>query len=724
MTVYVQHSKNKFISFLAEMADTVKTLTPMMEKLVGPNLLRSDIPVLGGRTPVDSTENVDATTLTEDVEEPGSQNTQVASGKECQNIDQCSLQQPAQLKALTTNCRRPLFNAAKRKLSYEHLHEIPTSRICDNLTEPSQINDDWSSQKQQCSTDEQSETSSVISKGSCDEMESVKASRQIQSSPNFSLSCKAPSCVKSISPLTKAFKSFHMQGSHSTALELQQSSYSLSATASNSPPVMIPSFSVPCLLSPHPMPQTFILDTPPLQSRISKSPSLVSASQELLACSVGSNSERNSDVSQYISTRVQMGQQSSGMGATISYNNAVYTIPTASNTNCSFSMTSDITSPNPACSESQSAYGKSSSNMTLESMLRGHRKSAGGLRSPNINVNSQSSYSVGTQLKQVLMQGSSQQCMQQQTQPSLRCPRTIHCNNCGHKIDLKTYLQSQQKTGNSEALAPAHKSIPTKSSITNAGLTAFDLETICDTGYIDSTSTIGKQQCRRGNHLMFCCITNGDYEISSSFDKLPSSTRGGITKSYFPHSDELTRSFAPILSDTVDESTLAECWGKLDTLDVDEMLQLLEATSDMRYCSNPSTCKGVASSKLYGQTPTGKETTLKSVRLAKHIFTEEYTPCRELHSSSGKTSQSGKSGGKSRGKSTGCPNVNCRNGTGKSGSSNSDGEVVQCEESNGGRILRSRARQSTSRICKKRSRKKQSKKTSYNNKNNKQKAIA
>ena len=465
------------------------------------------------------------------------------------------------------------------------------------------------------------------------------------------------------------------------------------------------------------MPQTFVLDTPPLHNLLSKSPSLVTCQPSLAGTNVGASLERNGDVPQHASSRALMHQPSSSgmhnvMGTT---SNVVHATPTTGNTKYSHSMMiSDATSPSPAgCSKSD--CGKSSDNVTLESMLRGHKHSADGMssRGPNGHVRSQPSHSSGGQLKQALLQGSSPQSgMQQQTPSSFRCPRLIHCSNCGHKIDLKTYIEcSQQKT---KIMPPAHRSI--KSNVSNAGLTVFDLEVICDTGHIDQTlsaSTAGEQQEKQGSNTIksSSCYNKPRYHCTST------------AKPCFPHSDELTRSFAPLLSDNVSDCIeVAEGWGKFDTLDVDEMLQLLETTPEIRYCSSRNLRTEIADSKGYGKHQMNNEATLESLKPANHIVTEGHDLCYELHSSSGKTSQSGNFIRKAIGKLTRYhnPTTDCSNDSEKSESSNSDGEVVlSCED--GGRVLRSRAKQPSSRICKKRPRKKQIKKTG---KKDKQKTTA
>ena len=653
--------------------------------------------------------------------------TAVADGGVYQDIDQCSLlQQAAQLnRAPVIDRKKSTQLSAKRRLSYaEYSHEIPTLKPCshgDNVAESKETKDDLA---HRTNWDEQADCDTISSNGS----ESIKASNQMQSSPNIT-PCKeitSLNSLKTVSPLTKAFKSplaFHMQGSQ-PSLDLQQPSHALS-TATASPPVMIPSFSVPCLLSPsphmHPMPQTFVLDTPPLHNLLSKSPSLVSYQTSLAGTNVGASLERNGDVPQHVSTRALMRQPSSSgmhnniMGTT---RNVVHAIPTTGNTNYSHSMMiSDATSPSPA-GYSKSGCGKSSDNVTLESMLRGHKHSADGMssRGPNGHVRSQPSHSSGGQLKQALLQGSALQSgMQQQTPSSFRCPRLIHCSNCGHKIDLKTYIgHSQQKT---KVIPPAHRSI--KSNVSNAGLTVFDLEVICDTGHIDQTlsaSTTGEQQEKQGSNTI---------KSSSCFDK-PQYHCTGTAKPCFPHSDELTRSFAPLLSDYVSDCIeVAEGWGKLDTLDVDEMLQLLETTPEIRYCSSRNPRIEIADSKGYGKPQMNNEATLELLKPANHIVTQGHDLCYELHSSSGKTSQSGNFIRKAIGKLTRYhnPTTDCTNDSEKSESSNSDGEVVlSCED--GGRVLRSRAKQPSSRISKKRPRKKQIKKAGCNKKKDKQKTTA
>ena len=701
---------------MAATQPAVKTSTPMIEKPdINPSTEKTSEVVPA--TSTDSTEKSGSYSTTvnlpQDTKKPA-----VADGGVYQDVDQCSLLQQAQLsRASVLDRKKSTQLSAKRRLSYvEYLHEIPTPLLCshgDNMAESKVTNDDSAHRTQ---WNEQAECDTVASNGT----DSIKASNQMQSPLNVTPHKEIIS-LKAVSPLTKAFKSplaFHMQVSQ-PSLELQQPSHALS-TATASPPVMIPSFSVPCLLSPHmhPMPQTFILDTPPLHNQISKSPSLVSCRTSLAGTNVGSSLERNGNVPQYASIRTLMSQSSSPgmhnniMGTTKGYSNVVYTTPTTGNTNYSHSMISDATLSSPA-GYSKSGCGKSSDNVTLESMLRGHKQSADGVssRGTNGNVRSQPSHSSGGQLKQALLQGSPLQCsMQQQTPSSFRCPRLIHCSNCGHRIDLKTYIgHSEQKT---EVVPPAHRSMIIKSNVSNAGLTVFDLEMICDTGHIDQTlsaSTAGEQQEKQGRNTM---------KSSSRFDK-PQYHCTGTTKPCFPHSDELTRSFAPILSDCIsdytEESTLAEGWGKLDTLDVDEMLQLLETTPEIRYCyssRNPRT--EIADSKVYGKSQSNKEETLKP---ANHIVTESHDPRYELHSSSGKTSQSGNFIRKAIGTLMRYhdPTTDCSNDSEKSESSNSDGEVVlSCED--GGRVLRSRAKQPSSRICKKRPRKKQIKKASCNKK--------
>ena len=209
------------------------------------------------------------------------------------------------------------------------------------------------------------------------------------------------------------------------------------------------------------------------------------------------------------------------------------------------------------------------------------------------------------------------------------------------------------------------------------------------------------------------------------------STDNTSTEHCFPHSDELTQSFAPVLSDCVSEhaeetTTLTQGWGKLDTLDVDEMLQLLETTPETWYRSGRNSYTVVANSKVCGKPKTNNEALVESVQPANHIFTEDFDPRYELHSSSGKTANSGKSG-KTIGKLTRYhnPTTDCSNESEKSENSNSEGEVVQCkDEPDRGRVLRSCAKQPTSRICKRRSRKKQIKKTSHSKKKDNQRITA
>lgn len=669
---------------------------------------------------------------------------------------------PPQHHIVHANLRRPLLNA-KRKLSFHQLPEIPpiTSTSCDNVlqsevTESNRTSDDSPGHKQdEHSTNRWSEP--FVETGS------VKTSCHIQSSP---------ASLKAISPLTNnTFKAFHIHRPQAV-LEVQQSH---SKSTPSPTPIVIPSLSmsVPCLVSSYPVPQPlncrvskshsqmstqklpFSLELPP-QGRVSNwSPSQISSQEPQLLnsepppqCRVpksfslmsseepsfksDSNSVRNSD-----HPHRHRSQPSSSMGVATctSHNSVVYTTSTSSNSCCTSSV-----------SQSKSGHGSSTSSVVKSNEVSSGSKS---------NMRSQQSYSRGdTRLKQVLLQGSSQQ---QSSQPPFRCPRRIHCDNCGHKIDLKTYLKNLQlprgEKSSTMTSHPAGKSLPVKLSVTDAGLTVLNLETICDTGCIDhslSVSTEGDQRsCQRPQHqgsnagrLRF--DTNHCSSITTELDKsavrsssfsdlrsmrhLSNSSQYAVIEPHFPHSDELTQSFAPISSDThhicKQMSTLAECWEKLDSLDVDEMLQLVEATSDIRYCSKSSSnsVKVVANGQSFVGDGGNKETLLESLQPANHIITETVNcaPCptqHKLHTSSGKTLQA-KQSSKNVHSASKLAAETITNSINESDGAHSDGSV--CSEEPCSRKSQCGHKKQTSRICKKRRRKKVLKRTNKIKKNNKQ----
>lgn len=554
----------------------------------------------------------------------------------------------AQVK-VPTQFMRPLLTA-KRKLSFNQLPKSPSASygLCQDVTESEPADTRLiGDQGKQISTNEHSDSTILRSDS---EMESVKRSSHIQVQSSYlPSSSKTVASAMAVSPLTKAFRAFHMHQSQ-PSLEMHHP-YSLS-TSSHPQPVLIPSFSFPCLLTPHPIAQPFTLEPPPL-GKVSKPPIAVT-SQEYPFLSITSNSTRNSDLAVQQSG-VQMRQLSSSVRvSTCSKSNTVYTTPTSSRTCSTSSTTSHLTPP---------SHTKSSS--LTGSVAKWHKHLSSGTRAMKSNMkNNQSS----SNLKQVLMQPCP---LQQKAETSFHCPSRIHCDNCGHEINLKTYLQNLQMQRNRKTFSNATSSIPiqdnkttvpAKPSVPEAGSTVFDLEAVCDVGSIHpnlSLSFAGERQRQQGEALigqtcgrqsfgptprMISGIAtlldkDGLYNLKSTNNKsmlsktlhtvLSDVERCSIVSSYFPHSDEFTKSFVPVFSGAGSaqgqEDYLAECWSKLDSLDVDELLQLVEATSDLRYCSvpNQNICYGEAGTQSLREDENRTGQQVESFQTANHILTKD-----------------------------------------------------------------------------------------------------
>lgn len=540
----------------------------------------------------------------------------------------------AQVKVPTQFSIRPLLTA-KRKLSFEQLPKSPgaSSRLCRDVTK-SEVSDasliDYPSDQ---GSNEHSDFGNLHSDG---EPESVKRSSHIQVQSSYpSSGSKAISSAMAVSPLTKSFKAFHMHQSQSS-LEMHHP-YSLSSS-SHSQSVLIPSLSFPCLLTPHPITQPLTLEPPPL-GKVTKPPNAV-MSQGSSIWSATSKYTGNSDLTVQ-RTGVQLRQPSSSVRvSTCSQSNTVYTTPTSSHTCCTSSTVSDLTPP--SCAKSNSLTG---------SVARLHKQLSSGMRAMKSNVKSHQSSST---LKQVLLQPSPRQ---EKSETLFHCPSKIHCNNCGHKIELKTYLQKlEAQRGSNDSNSTQHRksAMPAKSSsVSDAGSTVFDLEAVCDRGSINpsmSSSLVGERQGEQGEVFTGknCGSNIGTLLDKDAYFNLRSITDNNsmhskthhtafsnvewcpIVSSHFPHSDELTKSFTPVFSEAESaqrqEEALTECWLKLDCLDVDELLELVEATSDLRYCSeaNQIICKSKANEHEYPLREDENETDQQeeSVQTVNHIVSE------------------------------------------------------------------------------------------------------
>lgn len=661
--------------------------------------------------------------------------------------------------SMPTEFKRP-FLSAKRRLSFCGKSPATPSTLCNIMadSDTNSLSGYSPDQTQEVCTDEVSESSSVAPRTNNDG-DSVKRGDHILSSISYSPSgSRTLASAMAVSPLTKSLRAFHMHQSY-PSLEIQHS-YPLSRS-SPSPPVLIPSFSFPCLLSPHPIAQPFTLEpapqgkvhvststtvvsSQPPNGKLSKSSSVVSLKESSTCSYPNSSDERVPSCQPYVST---------SMITSTHQSNVVYTTPASSRTCCNSSTVSNMTSL--AVLHSKSVHGNST-----KRVVNLHRHLSNGVRAVNSNLKSNQPPSKGTHLKQVLMQWSPRQHTQQRTEPPFRCPRNIHCNNCGHKIDLKTFMQNLQMpkgmdstAGNAATVPTAGKpTVPSKVNVSDAGLTVFDLEAICDTGHIDpsySSSNIGDQQGQQFQDLlgaqdsrrslptaqqMFSGATaKSNKDIDDSIvrpAKTPSEFRfsthpTAVAKptdashcshfwNYFPHSDELTRSFAPIFSENMksemEESTVAESLAKLDSIDIDELLQLVEAASDIRYCSINSLIahKGEGSEVVL----TANQNVEESVQPAYHIIPDSvnllHADESSVHSLEGKSSTVEETVGAMTNNDREVNN-DCLSDCGK-GDCGEGG--VKFKEPQSRRVLRSGTTQhKVSRICKKKPRKKRPKKT-------------
>ena len=678
---------------------------------------------------------------------------------------------------LPTEFRRPLLKA-KSRLNYHHdtwENSTLTSKLSSVVVEPAVVksdyltNDDSSDNGQHAqfgfdNVDPSIAISTTIPPSNS-ETDSVKLNGHIQSSTSSS---KTIASTIPASPLTKSLKAFHKHQS----LEMQRS-YSPSATCTPpSTPVLIPSVSFPYLPTAHSISQPFTLESSPLY-QVPQSPpssSLVSL-KEPTECS-DSTPVNNSE--QYSSNVQIVNGSSPSVGVTTSDNTTSTTTNICSNP----SRKSELSSP--ASLQLRSLHRKSSGS-SVGAIVKLHKHLSTSERNnvKSMTRNQQSQFKTA-QLKQVLTQGSPKQQAQQKSQPSIRCPRKIHCNNCGHKIDLTNYLLNKKSRGgesgsSSGSSQQSRKSAPSKSNANNSGLTVFDLETICDTGNIDNKpqlATVGQTPLEK--EYMIYGIKEFGY---NSYNKGKSKTwqsssyyvgQYDVTLPLFPHSDELTRSFAPIFSDAVYRSdrayTLAEGWDKLDSLDVDEILELLETTSETMYCKGNDKARPVngGGKQHHGSVLPATHIFTKSVNRAPYdeIVTgsvygvkgstyqeRHYSKVKDIDGSTTNSSDDDQSiehtssdgnclahmaNSSSRDDLSGYNLKDKTNLTelrsskkvnivasntlvNSDGNSDSEGELPSQEST--GRVLRSRMKQTrTSRICKKKPRKKNSKKTKGNEK--------
>ena len=199
------------------------------------------------------------------------------------------------------------------------------------------------------------------------------------------------------------------------------------------------------------------------------------------------------------------------------------------------------------------------------------------------------------QLKQALMQTPTKPAAKKDgTQLTHRCPSKIHCTNCGHNIDLKAYIEKFHATKDNLDTAKSSRSelIGRSSvSVSNSGLTAFDLEKLCDSGCFETSSLIsadGRQQLMQQNVPGSKKSQTHRHPTVSNLLLFPEVTTFPETyhrpsyQAAFPHSDSFTTSFAPVVCDS-DKEDLArgKCLEKVDSLDVEEMLQLLQAPEEV-----------------------------------------------------------------------------------------------------------------------------------------------
>ena len=198
---------------------------------------------------------------------------------------------------------------------------------------------------------------------------------------------------------------------------------------------------------------------------------------------------------------------------------------------------------------------------------------------------------------------------------------TILCYHCGNTISIQRSLKKNHRFDVGMSAA---------GSMLETGRTVFDLEKLADTGTIkesifslESTDREKSQflferqdflttmvrppskahaHCRKDSFVdsFLSAITpTRTKNTTNLFDnkqKLDSNgsirprCSSGVSWSPYSDCDDLTKLFSPAVCHLQSEhNSLAQSWSKLDSLDVQEMLQLLESTTDVLYGVAPHT---------------------------------------------------------------------------------------------------------------------------------------
>ena len=444
---------------------------------------------------------------------------------------------------------------------------------------------------------ERESIASTLSCRSDSEINRVKTSGHICStstpSPGNSHTSSSPfSSTMAVSPLTKAFKAFHV---HQPQLERQNSVHSQSSP-NPSPSFLLPSYSYPCLFTAHPLSthcQPFNLEPPP-RGKESKATSSTCPSMCPEKISV-----TNSGTSFSEKTREQVNANVSHSGPVMTQGNrSTFASPTLGHTTLSSSVTSDSTTPSPHAQQSKPGNERTSSSLIRSmSTLHRHLSSSQTKATRTNGRNQQSSLMSGGRQKQPPMQTSTKPG-QKDPRLSHRCPSKIHCTNCGHKIDLKAYIEKFEMTKDFPSGNTRKSNGKPAESVNNCGLTVYDLERICDTGCLDASSSISTDEKQQRIQQILCneksivdrlSVDGNPLQFSNIMTAFPDTYYHPFHTPFFPHSDKVTRSFAPFLCDTAkEEFPQIEYWDKLDSLDVEEMLELLESAPNTK-CSSACT---------------------------------------------------------------------------------------------------------------------------------------
>ena len=172
---------------------------------------------------------------------------------------------------------RPHLNA-KRRLDFHNIVEqadpVMQSSSSDNVIEPKSTTNTTSLSHDSFNFEHRLIPSRLSEHSFIDTgTNRVKTSAHIHSSSSFSPSHTKPwTSAMAVSPLTKAFKAFHVHQSQ-TDID-RQNSPNLSSSSQS---YLLPSYSYPCLFTAHPLTKPFIDNLkPPPQGKVSKSQSISS----------------------------------------------------------------------------------------------------------------------------------------------------------------------------------------------------------------------------------------------------------------------------------------------------------------------------------------------------------------------------------------------------------------------------------------------------------------